>query len=74
MLRDPREAEIAAALAGARRDASVVVDHLLALPGLFPEELRGSPAWRAVLQEKLQPMLGQGMRRAIAREVETCRA
>lgn len=73
-LRDPREAEIAAALAGARRDASVVVDHLLALPGLFPEELRGSPAWRAVLQEKLQPMLGQGMRRAIAREVETCRA
>jgi fructuronate reductase len=72
-LRDPREREIGAALAGARRDANIVADHLLALPGLFPEELSGSPEWRAVLQDKLRPMLAEGMRRAIVREAETCR-
>ncbi|HWK66275.1 MAG TPA: mannitol dehydrogenase family protein [Rhizobiaceae bacterium] len=72
-LRDPRENEIARALAGARRDARVVVDHLLALPGLFPDELSGSPKWRGALESKLQPMLAEGMQRAVAREAETCR-
>lgn len=73
-LRDPREREIATALAGARRDANAVADHLLALPGLFPEELSGSAKWRDALQAKLQPMLAEGMQRAVAREAETCRA
>ncbi len=73
VLRDPREGEIAAALAGVRRDATAVADHLLSLPGLFPEELSSSPIWRSTLQDKFKPMLAEGMRRAIAREAEQCR-
>ena len=73
VLRDPREGEIAAALDGVRRDATAVGDHLLSLPGLFPEELSSSPIWRSTLQDKFKPMLAEGMRRAIAREAEQCR-
>ncbi len=67
-LRDPREAEIAALLDGAGRDAGAIVDRLLALPGLFPEDLSGAPAWRKAVKAGLETMLADGMRAAIDRE------
>lgn len=73
-LRDPREAEIRAALAGVGRDAPAVVERLLALPGLFPQALGSSSLWRDALVQRLEPMLVEGMRSAIAREADTCRA
>jgi len=73
-LRDPRESEIAAALAGAGRDAQAVVERLLALPGLFPRELGSSRDWKEALLHRLGPMLAEGMRTVIAREAEQCRA
>lgn len=72
-LRDPREDEIRAALAGSGRDASAVVEGLLALPGLFPGALGTSTAWRQALTERLKAMLGDGMRSAITREAASCR-
>lgn len=69
-LRDPREAEIAASLAGAGRDASSIVDRLLALPGLFPEPLAVSPEWNRAVKARLETMLVHGMRAAIEMEVK----
>ncbi|MEZ5448742.1 MAG: mannitol dehydrogenase family protein, partial [Thiolinea sp.] len=45
-LRDPREAEIRAALAGAGEDAVSISAALHALPGLFPQALIESGEWR----------------------------
>lgn len=73
-LRDPREAEIAALLQGSGRDAASIVDRLLGLPGLFPDDLSGSPEWRFAVTQRLQAMLADGMRAAIAREARSCRA
>ena len=67
-LRDPREAEIGALLAGSGRDAGSIVDRLLALPGQFPDELSGAPEWRAAVKTRLETMLAQGIRAAIERE------
>ena len=67
-LRDPREAEIGALLAGSGRDAGSIVDRLLALPGQFPDELSGAPEWRAAVRTRLETMLAQGIRAAIERE------
>lgn len=72
-LRDPREREIGAALAGTGRDAGAIVERLLSLPGLFPKELGGSPHWREALERRLGSMLADGMQYAIAREAEACR-
>ncbi|MGO4831280.1 mannitol dehydrogenase family protein [Rhizobiaceae sp. 2RAB30] len=68
MLRDPREAEIRTALAGSGRDARDIVKSLLALPGLFPDVLATSAAWREAVTERLTTMLADGMRVAITRE------
>jgi fructuronate reductase len=67
-LRDPREAEIAALLGDARNDSGSIVDRLLGLPGLFPDELATAPAWRQAVKTRLQTMLADGMRAAIDRE------
>lgn len=67
-LRDPREAEIGAALAGCATADSIVTS-LLALPGLFPEGLRDSPEWRNAVQERLALMLEKGMAEAIEAEL-----
>lgn len=67
-LRDPRESEIAALIQGAGGEASSIVDRLLALPGLFPDELAGAPEWREGVRRRLETMLAQSMREAIARE------
>lgn len=67
-LRDPREAEIAALLGDEQRDAGSIVDRLLGLPGLFPDEIASAPAWRTAVQTRLETMLADGMRAAIERE------
>jgi fructuronate reductase len=71
-LRDPREAEITALLNGAGRDAGSIVDRLMSLPGMFPDELGAAPQWRAAVQSKLEAMLADGMRAAIDREAGRC--
>jgi len=67
-LRDPREAEIAALLGDEERGAGSIVDRLLGLPGLFPDEIATAPAWRTAVQTRLEAMLADGMRAAIERE------
>lgn len=68
VLRDPREAEIATLLGEAGNDSASIVDRLLALPGLFPDDLATAPEWRRAVQSRLETMLAEGMRKAIERE------
>ena len=67
-LRDPREAEIATLLGEAGNDSASIVDRLLGLPGLFPDDLSTAPEWRKAVQLRLETMLAEGMRKAIERE------
>ena len=67
-LRDPREAEIATLLGEAGNDSASIVDRLLGLPGLFPDDLATAPEWRKAVQSRLETMLAEGMRKAIERE------
>ncbi len=67
-LRDPREAEIAALVGGAGGDSGSIVDRLLGLPGLFPDELATAPEWNTAVKTRLEAMLADGMRAAIERE------
>jgi fructuronate reductase len=67
-LRDPREAAIAAALDGAGRDPAAIVAALQALPGVFPDRLRESPAWTDEVTAILADMLGMGVDGAVAAE------
>jgi fructuronate reductase len=71
-LRDPREAEIEALLAEAGGEAGSIVDRLLALPGLFPDQLSNAPTWRGAVTARLETMLARSMREAI--EAEAARA
>jgi len=73
-LRDPRETEIAALVERAGRDATAVAGALLSLPGLFPEALIRSPAWRPAIENRLRVMVAEGMAAAIAAEARACRA
>lgn len=66
-LRDPREAEIARLIDGAR-EAGSIVDRLFALPGLFPDELSGADVWRNAVRGRLETMLAKDMRAAIEGE------
>ncbi len=72
-LRDPREAEIAALV---DRDTSPaeIVGRLLALPGLYPAALAGSRPFADAVTHRLGLMLSEGIRTAIRREAEQCRA
>jgi fructuronate reductase len=60
-LRDPREAEIA----GLIGTAGSIVDRLLKLPGLFPDELADSDRWRDAVRSRLETMLTKNMHAAI---------
>ncbi|MCA0962390.1 mannitol dehydrogenase family protein [Salipiger bermudensis] len=62
-LRDPREAELTAAAQG---DAAQVVQAMAALPGLFPDPLKGD--FLTIIEERLHVMLTDGMAAAIAAE------
>jgi fructuronate reductase len=72
-LRDPREAEIAAAVADVS-DAATIAARLHALPGLFPEALQEADFWRQNVVRRLDEMLKSSMRAAIADEAIECRA
>lgn len=67
-LRDPREAEIAALIGSAGRDAGSIVDRMFALPGLMPQELSHAPEWHSAVKTRLETMLARSMRHAIAAE------
>ncbi len=66
-LRDPREAEIAAAVAQAGRDARRLIAGLLRLPGLTTPELLDGP-FETQAAGILRAMLEDGMAAAIVRE------
>ena len=68
-LRDPREEEIAALIKGVGAAGSIV-DRLLGLPGLFPEELARSDKWQGAVKSRLELMLAKDMRAAIAAEAD----
>ncbi|MFP1633632.1 mannitol dehydrogenase family protein [Zhengella sp. ZM62] len=67
-LRDPREAEIAAALA-ATSTAGEISAALHALPGLFPRALSEDAAWVSAVSAALAVMLEKGMAAAIENEM-----
>lgn len=69
-LRDPREAEIDALLGKAGNEPDSIVDCLMALPGLFPDELSTSPEWKRAVSQRLEMMLSRSMREAIEAEVQ----
>jgi fructuronate reductase len=66
-LRDPREAEIARAIAGAGA-AEDMVSALHALPGLFPAALAEDAVWKEEVAGILAAMLERGMAGAVALE------
>jgi fructuronate reductase len=66
-LRDPREADIADAIAGLR-SAAEIAGALHALPGLFPARLAEDPAWTGEVAGILDAMLSQDMAGAVALE------
>jgi fructuronate reductase len=66
-LRDPREAEIARALAGERSPAGIAAG-LHRLPALFPAVLADNPVWTRQVVGILATMLDRGMAGAVALE------
>jgi fructuronate reductase len=64
-IRDPREAEIAAALSDTPQEAPAIVAALSALPGLIPPALAEHAIWTAAVERALERMLTQGMLDAI---------
>jgi fructuronate reductase len=66
-LRDPREDEITAALAGAT-EAADISTRLHALPNLIPERLAANADWRAQILAPLDAMLSQGVAKAVEAE------
>ena len=69
-LRDPREAEIGAALKDVPREAKAVSAALHGLPGLIPETLCDHESWRAAVKGALALMLERGMAEAVRAEAD----
>lgn len=67
-LRDPRENEIADAMAHAGSDPNALADALLDLPGLMPRMLAESAAWRAAVSERFTRFVTEGAPVAIRAE------
>ncbi|MEZ5797806.1 MAG: mannitol dehydrogenase family protein [Paracoccaceae bacterium] len=67
-LRDPRAAEINAALTAAPQEAGAIFDALSGLPGLMPDALRAAADWRAAVVGPLARMLAEGMQTAVRLE------
>lgn len=65
-LRDPKAEAMRAAPGD--EDAAALYDRLAALPGLMPAALREDAAWRQAVVARLDVMLRQGMKAAIAAE------
>jgi len=72
-LRDPREEEITGAV-DRHQSAAEIAGRLFALPGLFPATLAASRTFAEAVTHQLGLMLAEGMRTAIRREAERCRA
>ncbi len=72
-LRDPRETDILAAVAGLST-AEDIAGALHGLSGLFDPVLSENQTWRALVADALQTMLECGMRAAIGKEAEFVRA
>lgn len=70
-LRDPREAEIRAALGAAQPEAEAVLAATASLPRLVPERLYASSTWRAEVAEVLGSILETGMPATIDRELRS---
>ena len=70
-LRDPREAEIRALLAGLPKSAAAISDALHKLPGFMPADLQAAPAWRDTVEKILSCMMSDGTASAIRQEVLT---
>lgn len=66
-LRDPRSAALAPP-GGGGETAEAIHDRIAALPGLVPEPLRMSPAWREAVVRRLARMLSDGMAASIKAE------
>lgn len=66
-LRDPREAEIKAALTG-QTNAHAMSNALHRVSGLFPPQLIDNPQWRASVEEILERYLDAGCEATIAHE------
>ena len=69
-IRDPRAAEIAAAVPPAPHNASKLYDVFHALPDLIPEALKLDPQWRRDVEEVLGTVLDVGCRAAIKQEAD----
>lgn len=69
-LRDPREAEIRAAIAAAPRQAGAIHAALTELPGLVPDMLRQSAEWRGAVTDALARMLTHGMAETVKHEAQ----
>lgn len=65
-LRDPREEEIAARLAGIERSGPAVAAALFALPGLFPAAILAAEPWRDAVVTFLDILFRDGVPTAIA--------
>jgi fructuronate reductase len=72
-LRDPREAEIRAAIDGAGAEPAAIAAALLALPGLVPARLAAHEAFTSAVAARLATMMAQGMRAAIDAEAAAIR-
>lgn len=68
-LRDPREAEIAAALASADDTGPGIAAALHELPGFLPDELRLNPAWFRKVARVLERFLVDGPQEAVRAEL-----
>jgi fructuronate reductase len=67
-LRDPREAEIRAAVDAAGAEPAAIAAALFSLPGLVPPRLAATEAFGSAVMRKLATMMKQGMRAAIDAE------
>jgi fructuronate reductase len=68
-LNDPRDAEIAARLAGCTGAADTAAA-LVGLPGLFPAALQQAEPWRSAVTDCLDVMMHRGMAAAVAAEAQ----
>jgi len=67
-LRDPRQDEIARAIAGSNNPEALFAG-LGNLPGFMPEQLSANDLWRDAVLHRLHAILNMGVRRALQREI-----
>src|SRR5690606_30035937 len=65
-LRDPRQQEIAATVQQGKMETVDVVTALMALDGLFPDDLRRNGVWARTVAGYLEFMRSHGMTAALA--------